>query len=254
MARCTLESIHDAAEAGDLASIRQILADDPEKISTRDRLNNVPLHTAAWQGHYAVVEALLEAGADVNARGDWERTPLHYAVWEAKTRIAALLCEKGAQLDLKDARGCVPLYLAASVEDAAMVKVLIEHGAPVDIRSAVYIRGPGAVKELIEKEGMPFTDPVERNDLLWDAIRSEDADLVDTVIRHGADVNGLPTANVRPLFHALTAHSLDMVKVLLSHGADVKAKDHKGFSILEACDEYRATQDVKQELMKHGAS
>jgi ankyrin repeat protein len=135
-----------------------------------------------------------------------------------------------------------------------MVKVLIDHGAPMDIRSAVYIRGPRAVKEMIEREGTPFSDPVDRNDLLWDAIRSGDAELVDTVIRHGADPNALPTANVRPLFHALTVHSLDIVKVLLSHGADVKAQDHKGFSILEACDEYRATQDVKEELMKHGAS
>jgi ankyrin repeat protein len=248
-----LADIHDASEAGDLETVRRIIADDPSQVDSRNFLDNTPLHIAV-RAHYAVVVALLDAGADINARGDGQLTPLHYAVKGSKARIAALLCEKGAELDLKDDRGCVPLYLAASVEDAAMVKVLMDHGAPVDIRSAVYIKGPDAVKELIEKEGMPFTDPVDRNDLLWDAIRSGDAELVDTVIRHGADPNALPTASVRPLFHALTAHSLDMVKVLLSHGADVKAKDHKGYSILEACDEYRATQDVKQELMKHGAS
>jgi ankyrin repeat protein len=248
-----LAEIHDAAEAGDLEAVRRIISSDPSQINSRNSLDNTPLHIAV-RGHYAIVLALLEAGADVNSRGDGQRTPIHYAVWESQKRIAALLCEKGAQLDLKDGRGAVPLYLAASVEDAAMVQVLIEHGAPMDIRSAVYLQGATAVTELIKKEGMPLTDPVDRNDLLWDAIRSGDAELVDTVIRHGADPNALPTANVQPLFHALSVHSLEIVKVLLSHGADVKARDHKWFSILDACDEYQVAKDVKQELMNHGAS
>jgi ankyrin repeat protein len=248
-----LADIHDAAEARDLEAVRRIISDDPSQVNSRDFLNDTPLHIAV-KSHYAISEALLEAGADINSRGDMQRTPLHYAVKEAEPRIAALLCEKGAQLDLKDAHGRVPLYFAASVGDHAMVKVLIDHGAPVDIRSAVYVRGPRAVKELIEKEGMPFDDPIERNDLLWDAIRSGDAELVDTVIRRGADCNAVPTAEIRPLFHALnTRQSLDLVKVLLSHGADVKAIE-MGLSVLAACDRYQVPVEVRQELMKRGAS
>jgi len=42
--------------------------------------SRMPLHWASWSGHYAVVQQLLEAGADANAKiyySSW--TLLHWA-------------------------------------------------------------------------------------------------------------------------------------------------------------------------------
>ena len=51
-----------------------------------------PLHLAAGQGHYTMVNLLLENGADVNARSDFfEETPLHLAAGNGHAAIVQVL-------------------------------------------------------------------------------------------------------------------------------------------------------------------
>nr|MDT0665316.1 ankyrin repeat domain-containing protein [Micromonospora sp. DSM 115978] len=81
-----------AVQTGDLPVLRELLADHPELATARlgddigdgDAMSRTLLHVATdWPGHYpngpATVAALVEAGADVNARftGPHTETPLH---------------------------------------------------------------------------------------------------------------------------------------------------------------------------------
>jgi ankyrin repeat protein len=59
--------IHDAAKAGDVAKVRQLLANGA-KVDARAKSGRTPLHWAARGGHADVVKALLAAGAKVDAR------------------------------------------------------------------------------------------------------------------------------------------------------------------------------------------
>jgi ankyrin repeat protein len=70
--------IHDTAEAGDLAKVRQLLEQGAD-VNTRDELQLTPLHWAAIYGKTEVAKLLIEKGADVNARDKNQRTPLHDA-------------------------------------------------------------------------------------------------------------------------------------------------------------------------------
>jgi ankyrin repeat protein len=91
------EKLHAAAGEGDLASVRDLLGRG-HPVNAFDFLGKTPLHYAVLGEHFAVVDALLRAGADVNAHdertiGD---TPLGEAAGTCSLRMARLLVEAGA--------------------------------------------------------------------------------------------------------------------------------------------------------------
>ncbi len=52
---------------------------------------------AARYGHADVVRLLLDAGADVNAKDEWNETALMFAAMSGHEDIVQLLTEAGAQ-------------------------------------------------------------------------------------------------------------------------------------------------------------
>jgi len=72
-----------------------------------------PLHIACC-GDYATTSALVEAGADVNARDQIGRTPLHNACAGNRDRVETirLLVQRGADVNAQDNKGRTPLHWA----------------------------------------------------------------------------------------------------------------------------------------------
>lgn len=104
--------------------------------NARDKNYSPPLHEAACIGCLPMVKSLIEKGADPNARDRVGRTPLHYAAYMGTTSMIQLLIEKGADKDARDQNNCTPLHLAAHEEqNQAAMEVLIERGADLSIRN-----------------------------------------------------------------------------------------------------------------------
>ena len=82
-----------------------------------------------------MVAALLDAGADVNARGDFGWTPLHRAavVNTNPAKVAALL-DAGANLETRGENGMTPLHRAAFRGNPAVVEALLDAGADIAAR------------------------------------------------------------------------------------------------------------------------
>ena len=86
-----------------------------------------PLHMAARRGSVEIAEALLDCGADIEARDSLGETPLRRAVNCGKVELAALLIDRGADVHSRSSTGTAPMLAARS---AAMQKLL--QGAAMD--------------------------------------------------------------------------------------------------------------------------
>ena len=94
---CDESALHFAAQNGDIARVRQLLADGRSP-NGFDEIAKTPLHYAAENGHIDIMRVLLEAGADVNANEEARigNTPLRDVADKCSLAVATLLVDAGA--------------------------------------------------------------------------------------------------------------------------------------------------------------
>lgn len=117
---------------GQCASIEgtTLLTSDSSHSSSQNmRSCETPLHMAADQGHELVVEALIEAGANINAKTAQGFTPLHHATYNNSLTMTKLLISKGAKIDAQSNDGSTPLHYAAFSGNTEIVKLLLSYRA-----------------------------------------------------------------------------------------------------------------------------
>ncbi|MFO7957437.1 MAG: ankyrin repeat domain-containing protein, partial [Candidatus Brocadiia bacterium] len=87
--------LREAARDGDLERVRALLQEGAEP-NARGHAGGTALHNAARAGHAGVVEALLEAGADVNATDSDGFKPVDLAEQQGHAAITDRLHGAGA--------------------------------------------------------------------------------------------------------------------------------------------------------------
>jgi len=87
------------------------------------------LVTAADQGHYEFVRALISAGADVNISTQFGDTPLIAAARHGHDAIIELLLAHGADVNMQDRDGDTPLSVAIHHGRESTVALLKDQGA-----------------------------------------------------------------------------------------------------------------------------
>jgi ankyrin repeat protein len=79
-----------------------------EAVNQLNAIGEAPIHIAAWRGSPEDLKWLIENGADVAQRGDFEMTPLHYAYMGGKRENINALLAFGADPEARCDRGLRP--------------------------------------------------------------------------------------------------------------------------------------------------
>ncbi len=155
-----------------------------------------------------VIELLLEAGANVNAR----------------LKLAPPFRNVGNDrgLDGLLTTGTTPLLRAAKALDAPAVRLLLARGADVTLPNA---RG---VTPLMAAAGMGSVDADTRGFYLSEDVEQRAIRTLQLLLDAGGDVNASDPRGLTPLHEAARWGWNDVVQFLVANGADLLARDSRG--------------------------
>jgi ankyrin repeat protein len=120
--------LHTAAALGESA---------PGDLASYSEDGWTPLHLAAFFGHAALVEELVQRGASVHARSrnGLHNLPIHAAAAARRLQAVQALIAAGSPVNESQHGGYVPLHSAAQSGDAELVRILLAAGARTDLTS-----------------------------------------------------------------------------------------------------------------------
>ena len=121
----------EAAAVGDADRLRELVEADSSLLESRSPDGFTPLHMASYFGHPAIVRYLQERGADVGAvSGNAMKVqPLHAACATGQLEIAEALLDAGANVNARQQDAYTPLHAAAANGDERLARLLLDYGA-----------------------------------------------------------------------------------------------------------------------------
>jgi ankyrin repeat protein len=218
------------------------------------------LHMAAAADHLEIAQALIKAGADLDALNSAKATPLHYAVAGSNIRMVELLQQAGADVNAANAFDVHPIISAIKGEDEPMVRQLMSMGAHwrgVEKASwALFFCS--AQNGLLEQvrlcilSRMPLQEE-GRLVPLCGAAEKGHRSVVAALIATGANVNAQqPHTRETALHIAATQQKWEVMSDLIAAGADVNLANHEGITPLMEAARKNNTR-ICDLLLEHGA-
>lgn len=177
-------ALHLAAEMGDVSIIQQILDLGPPIVSemqedgpsptieeaSMSRLDS-PLHRASANGHLEAVRLLLDRGHSVDSLDSRGRSALYLALYHDQRSVVDYLLRY-----LSDKKDKVNITLGSTYDKS-------------ELKQAISHRNISAVKELLCLGASPNGSDDSASSPLADAVRADNADIVNTLLEHSASMN-----------------------------------------------------------------
>jgi len=191
----------------------------------RDALS-VELHEAVKKPDLERVEALLNKGANVNARDslrdNW--TPLHWAAYKGHEAVAVLLVRRGADVSARESKnGGTPLHYAVHQGHYSTVRVLVQHAAPIDARTML----DALPIDIAEQRGYKNIADFLRSCVwtLHEAAGHGDIGRVNHLVESGVDIDGRDAQGRTALHIAAEMGNEDLALTVLEKGVAIDAVD-----------------------------
>ena len=185
----------------------------------------MPIHWAAWKNkNLSILEALIKAGANVNAQNIYGQPVFDYAFFSKNLETVNFLIKAGADVNFLDKNGTTVLMsnFLNNKNDMniqyEIAKTLIQSGADVNLGEHTF---PLSFVISQNKE-------IEREKLMQIKI-------INMLIQAGADVNAKHFSDESHLHRAAGYNTNpEVIEILIQAGADVNAKDRYNKTPLDA--------------------
>jgi ankyrin repeat protein len=257
---CEFEAAADAIISGDIRTLKDLLARNPDLIrqySTREHRATLLHYTSAngVEGYrqktphniVAIARLLLESGADVDAEADvygggsttlgLAATSVHPELAQVQEALLQLLLDYGAQIEKPNlagkGHGAVIACLANGRRKAAVF--LASKGASLNLASAAGVGRLDIVKGFFRADGTltPLATKLElQTGFLWSCMWGYE-DVATFLLRHGADSRDAAGTGATGLHWAASGGHLGIVKRLLNLGSPLEEINRWGGTVLE---------------------
>src|SRR6516164_2276606 len=231
-------ALHWAVEADDL-DLADLLIRQGANVSAANRDGATPLLLASVNGKAAMIERLLQAGADPNvALSRYGDTALMLAARTGDTDAIKVLLDHGAQVNKQETwGGTSALMWAVSERHPAVVKMLLERGADVNARSKFVPSTTGRGFEGTTPTETPAGQAPEEFSSglltpLMFAAREGDLECAHLLVAAGADLNAATGDGKTALALAIFNGNYDLASFLVDNHANVNRADAQRFTPL----------------------
>lgn len=204
---------------------------------------NTPIVTAVRYQRKAILQLLLDAGANVNAQNTFDETALFWAVKNQREDLVRTLLKHGADPQQSVRHGLTPLILAIMDRRLDLVTLLVEAGCDVqqpDARGsrplswAVISDDVAIAATLLSHSTLPpnlSTKGADRSPLAW-AVMKGNLEMVRLLLRHSTNTDQQQPDRRPPLIWAVIHHDIPVAELLLQSGALVEEEDGSGQTAL----------------------
>ncbi len=242
-------AFHIAVAHGDQAAVENELKWNKTLVNTRLPYGYSALGIAARIGDKAMIQFLLDHGADLQAAVPGPHSLLNEAVWSGDKEVVRFLLDKG--LDIANPQGISPLNAAVESDNREMVKLLLARGAdptgkgsqgPGPITTAIYRKRPDIMELLLNKGVSPNPQRIKeiigtfQSAPLHAALELGDEQVVALLIKWGADpliaIGDGKDKNAAPLMQAIALGRKDLVAAMIGKTDKINRPDADGQTLL----------------------
>jgi ankyrin repeat protein len=220
-----------AARYGHLSIVDLFLEKNPD-----DALCRSAMYCAAKGGHAHIVQRLISRGVQVNFFKKNNYTPLHRASEKGSEDVVRILVKHEADVEAKTRQNNRAVHLAVIHGHINVLKALIEHGASLDVKTMekhtpmliAAQRGYTSIIDLLYRSDIDVNRVVNKQSALSIATSYGREDVVQQLIRLGANVNMQGLHQVTSLHLACKEGYLGIMRALIAGGANLECVDKKG--------------------------